>query len=68
MLYCFLENGGVERLILLTDLKAKQLPKILIILSRESWIDLFALGILSSERISFDLKRSRYFLEEQREE
>lgn len=39
-----------------------------LLLSCESWIELFTLGILSSERISFDLNRSRYFLEEQREE
>lgn len=39
-----------------------------LLLSRESWIELFTLGILSSERISFDLNRCRYFLEEQREE
>ena len=39
-----------------------------LILANESWIDLFTVGILNSERISHDLKRSRYFLEEQREE
>lgn len=39
-----------------------------LLLSMESWIDLFTLGILASERITDDLNRSRYFFREEREE
>ncbi|MCL4431015.1 MAG: KAP family NTPase [Epsilonproteobacteria bacterium] len=39
-----------------------------LLLSMESWIDLFTLGILASERITGDLNRSRYFFREKREE
>ncbi|MFA5217008.1 P-loop NTPase fold protein [Sulfuricurvum sp.] len=39
-----------------------------LLLSMESWIDLFTLGILTSKRISDDLNRSRYFFREEREE
>ncbi|MFY9143558.1 P-loop NTPase fold protein [Sulfuricurvum sp.] len=39
-----------------------------LLLSMESWIDLFTLGILPSERIKQDLQRSRYFFREEREE
>lgn len=39
-----------------------------LLLSMESWIDLFTLGILASERITGDLNRSRYFFREEREE
>ena len=38
-----------------------------LLLSMESWIDLFTLGILASERITDDLNRSRYFFREERE-
>ncbi|ADR32925.1 KAP P-loop domain protein [Sulfuricurvum kujiense DSM 16994] len=39
-----------------------------LLLSMESWIDFFTLGILASERITDDLNRSRYFFREEREE
>jgi hypothetical protein len=38
-----------------------------LLLANESWIELFTLGILSSERISLDLNRSRFFKEQQEE-
>ncbi|MGD9970747.1 MAG: P-loop NTPase fold protein [Sulfuricurvum sp.] len=39
-----------------------------LLLSNENWIDFFTKGILSLEEISTALNRSRYFLQEQREE
>jgi|GEM_PF-1457288 len=39
-----------------------------LLLSNESWIDFFTKGILSLAKISTELNRSRYFLQEQREE